>query len=107
MSVERIRDLNDVFRRSLSGGKVLLTSGVMAEGAARQAEILAAVRAFEAFDDGNDPHGEHGFGAFDIAGARHFWKIDYYDPEGLYGSTNPADPGVTLRVLTIMLADEY
>jgi len=31
----------------------------------------------------------------------------YYDKELQYGSENPADPAVTTRILTLMLASEY
>ena len=57
--------------------------------------------------EGDDPYGEHDFGAFDHAGQRIFWKIDCYDPTEEFGSEDPADPSKTMRVLTILLADEY
>jgi uncharacterized protein DUF3768 len=34
-------------------------------------------------------------------------SIDYYDPTEEFGSQDPADPTKTVRVLTILLADEY
>ena len=52
----------------------------------------------------NDPYGEHDFGSFDYKGQKIFWKIDYYDLNYEYMSENPADPTITNRVLTIMLA---
>jgi hypothetical protein len=33
---------------------------------------------------------------------RYFWKIDYYDLAGECGSSDPANPAVTRRVLTVM-----
>jgi hypothetical protein len=55
----------------------------------------------------NDPHGEHDFGSFVLAGRNFFWKIDAYDTEMRFGSPDPADSAKTTRVLTIMLAEEY
>jgi Protein of unknown function (DUF3768) len=65
------------------------------------------VRAFAAFTEDNDPHGEHDFGIVDNGDVRCLWKIDYYDREMEFMSPDPADPAVTTRILTLMLADEY
>ena len=102
-----IRELNDTLRRTFIGGQVMLTSGVDALSPDVKAKVLQAVRSFDAFDYSNDPHKEHDFGAFEIDDQRYFWKIDYYERDLRGGSEDPADPNVTTRVLTIMLAWEY
>ena len=103
-----IRRLNDSFRRSLSGGgKRLMTAGIAALPYRDQAAILAKVMQHDDFPEGDDPYGERDFGAFDHAGHRIFWKIDTYDPTEEFGSEDAADPTKTVRVLTVMLADEY
>ncbi len=103
-----IAALNDGFRRSFIGGRVLLTAGITSLSEADQVEIMQAVQSFGSFTADNDPYGEHDFGRIDhpMAG-RIFWKIDYYDPSMQQGSENPADPAKTVRLLTIMLASEY
>lgn len=102
-----IRRLNDGFRTSLMGGQVIITSGVHALGADALKPILKAVQEHDRFDADNDPHGEHDFGGFTWGVHRLLWKIDYYDEALEFGSPDPADPNVTSRVLTIMLASEY
>ena len=102
-----IAELNDRFRRTLKGGRVMMTSGVSALGAEALVRLVARVQRFDNFGPDNDPYGEHDFGAFDDAGDRFFWKIDSYDPTLCFGSEDPADPAQTTRVLTLMLADEY
>ena len=103
----RIRDLNDAFRRTFRGGQVVLTRGVASLPAAEQTAILAAVRGFGASTADNDPDGEHDFGTLEHGEHRVFWKIDAYDRDLEFGSPDPADPAVTTRVLTVMLAKEY
>lgn len=102
-----IRTLNDRFRQTLQGGTVLMTAGIVALGDEAQARIIAAVQVFDAFDDGNDPHREHDFGALNFEGERIYFKIDYFDLARAMHSVDPADPSKTERVLTIMLASEY
>jgi Protein of unknown function (DUF3768) len=102
-----VRALNDAFRKSLAGGTVLLTAGIVALGGETQARILAAVQAFDDFTDDNDPWAEHDFGSIEIGGERIFFEIDYYDPTRAMHSEDPSDPSKTERVMTIMLASEY
>lgn len=107
MSTERIRALNDAFRTTFVGGRVAVTAGVAALPTDVQAMVLRKIATFDAFDEDNDPHGEHDFGAFELTGRTFFWKLDYYDRQIAYGSPDPSDPDVTTRVLTVMLAEEY
>ena len=104
---KRIRDLNDRLRTTLVGGRIHITRGIDALGSERIARLLRALKSFDRFDRDNDPHGEHDFGSIEDGGETFFWKIDYYDRAMDYGSSDPADPQVTTRVLTIMLASEY
>lgn len=102
-----IRTLNDKARAAMRFRSIYVTVGIRAMGALAASQAVATVRAVDAFDAGNDPYGEHDFGAFQIGGQRAFWKIDYYDRELQGGAPDPADDRVTSRVLTIMLAEEY
>ena len=104
---DRIRNLNDAFRRTFVGRAVMITAGVEAMPLDQRRSLLQKVRSFDAFGEDNDPRGEHDFGAVDEAGVRCFFKVDYYDLNTEFGSPDPSDPAVTTRVLTIMRADEY
>jgi hypothetical protein len=68
---------------------------------------MRKVATFSDFTPDNDPHKEHDFGSFQLAGQTFFWKIDCYDERMEFGSADAADPGKTTRVLTLMLAEEY
>ena len=103
----KVSELNDAFRRTLLGGRVVLTHGVAAMGADGIAGILQSVQTFTNFTPDNDPYGEHDFGSCIWGLHRILWKIDYYDLALEYGSPDPADASRTTRVLTIMLASEY
>jgi hypothetical protein len=107
MSAHVIRLLNDAFRQSLSGGRVYVTRGIQQLGPVAMMEIMHTVTTYDAFDTGNDPYQEHDFGSFSHDGNRILFKIDYYDPDMTSGSDDPADPAKTVRVMTVMLAEEY
>jgi hypothetical protein len=106
LSTKSIADQNDAFR-SCPGPDWNMTSSVLALGPEFLIEAVRKVTRFSTFSEDNDPHGEHDFGAFELQGERLFWKIDYYDKTVSAGSPDPANPGVTRRVMTIMLASDY
>ena len=118
---ERIARLNDLARRAMGIACVVVaTEGIRALPEVDQSRLRELVETFDAFTPDNDPFGERDFGAIyqgvdgiwsasrpaDVA-VTVFWKIDAYDRALRFGSEDPADPAVTRRVLTIMLASEY
>ena len=102
-----IKTLNDTFRQTFTGGRVMLTAGINAKAQDDIARILSKVRQFDHFTKDNDPYGEHDFGSFDYKGEMIYFKIDYYDKNYQYLSENQSNPEVTSRVMTVMLASEY
>lgn len=105
---KRIATLNDLCRTAMGvAGRLVQTPGICALPPSDQSAIRERVERFDAFTPDNDPHHERDFGSFDHAGERIVWKIDYYDPTLTYGSDDPSDARLTVRVLTIMLAAEY
>ena len=107
-TTKKIAELNDLCRKAMGvAGLLVRTQGIFALSPEDQSAIREKVETFDAFTEDNDPHGERDFGAFDHNGERIFWKIDYYAPDLMHGTEDPADPKQTVRVLTIMLASEY
>jgi hypothetical protein len=104
---ERIRALNDQLRVNGIGGRIVMTVGISGLPEERLRRTLMAIQSFSDFTNDNDPHGEHDFGIVEVAGERIMFKIDYYDLAMSGHSPDAADPAVTVRVLTILLASEY
>lgn len=105
---QRIAELNDLCRTAPGlGGRWVQTASIAALPPEDQSAIREKVETFDAFTPDNDPHREHDFGEVEHHGIRVFWKIDYYALDMEHGSEDPADPSQTVRVLTLMLAEEY
>jgi Protein of unknown function (DUF3768) len=101
MSTERIRELNDAFRSTFSGGKIMMTPPVhelpdcvKADALVKVATRVLTIRTVNTT-------------VFELVGRTSYWKIDYYDERYEFGSEDPADPEKTTRVLTLTLAAEY
>ena len=112
-----IARLTDWLREHLTApgnNRIVMTSGIadligdvsLFRNFRKRAELLRAVRDFDAFDDTIDPYGEHDLGGFLFEGTDCYWKVDYYSHDLTAGSEDPADPLKTTRVLTIMRVDE-
>lgn len=106
-NILKIQQLNDVFRKTFTGGKVLLTRGISSLPQNEVLDIVHLVQTFNNFNLANDPYGEHNFGSFDYNGNTIFWKIDYYDNNYCFFSNDPSSEGETKRVMTVMFASEY
>ena len=120
----RIARLNDLARQAMGiACTVVATVGFRSLTDADQSCVRELIATFDAFTEDNDPHGERDFGCIYQLGdgrwtterprvredqrERVFWKLDYYDRDLQCASEDAADPDITQRVLTIMLADEY
>ena len=119
----RIARLNDRARQAMGLACVAVaTEGFRAMPQAEQSRVRELIETYDGFTPGKDPYGERDFGA--IYQARDgrwtclpptardavetvFWKIDAYGRDLRFGGEDPANPSVTRRVLTIMLANEY
>src|SRR3954451_22900998 len=102
-----IRALNDQLRSTGCGGIIVVTRGIAALSTPDLAAVIAAIQTFDDFSVANDPYGEHDCAVLEVVGQRVIFKIDYFDRTFNRHSADPADPMLTLRVMTIMLASEY
>jgi len=112
--IARIRELNDQLRTCrdpiaalVMDGQLVVTRGIAALGNEFINHAVAAVRDFDAFTEDNDPWGEHDCATLTVDGKDVIFKIDYYDPSMEHHTDDAADPKVTRRVLTIMLAEDW
>ena len=104
---QQIRALNDELRQNFGCGIAVMTPGIAALGQEAVERIVKTIAVFDDFCHANDPHEEHDFGSFEADGHTVYFKIDYFDRDLKYHSPDPTDPAVTMRVITVMLAEEY
>jgi hypothetical protein len=100
----RIRALNDRLRQYHIGGHIVMTAGVQALEPEALTGLTDAIADFDQFSTNtNDLRREHDCATIEFEGQTFIWKIDYYDKSLQYGSSDPSDPAVTTRVMTIEL----
>lgn len=104
---EKTRELNDELRRSLIPGTAFMTVGVAALGIEAVERIVKAISVFDDFCNTEEVFDEHDCGILEVENRKVLFKIDYYDPTLSKHSSDPSNPQITRRVITIMLTDEY
>ena len=110
MDTNKIAELNDNLRKHMwspGRNKIVLTRGVYSSPLMEQMLLLKKVRDFNEFNKANDQYKQHDFGRVEHNGTNYFFKIDYYNLDMDACSDDASNPDITIRVLTIMRADEY
>jgi len=112
----KVADLNDQLRKDMFTGnmlkkhnlknKIVLTPGIAGLNLIDKEKVFASVKYYGNFTKNNNPWGEKDFGSFNFKKETFNWKIDYYDNDMKYHSPDKTDPNKTVRVLTIMKAEE-
>ena len=102
--VAAFRQHNDRFRRGLGKGELLLSAEIVGLGAVTQARIIAAVAAFDDFDD-DDLSDTHAIGDFEIAVCSPANIVA--KPALIFFRIDPPPTPCRSSVLTIMLASEW
>ena len=104
---QRIRDLNDRFRKGIARGMYVMSPGISQLGDEAVDRIVKTVAALEAVVPADHSHEEHAVGTFEAEGRTMVFKIYCFDNDLKYQSPDPADPAVTVRVMEVMLDHEY
>lgn len=105
-AIERLAELNDDFRHNVSDTELNMSPEISQLSKMARDKICSAVRIFEDFPMENDSHPEHDFGVLTVLGQRVNWQIDCLNKEQAGHSSDPCDPAVTQRVMTIKTAAE-
>lgn len=106
--IYHIRHLNDELRAEGSClNRRVVTAGRLTQEIEKIGNVTAAVATFDDWNEGDDPYGEHDFGKVEVNGETVIWKIDYFSLDEMHGSDYPEDPNVTIRILTMMFAEDY
>ena len=73
----RIAELNDEFRKTGKGGRIIMTRAVADLSVETITRAVAIVKTFNDFNEDNDPYGEHDFFRFEVAGETFFSIVNW------------------------------
>jgi hypothetical protein len=98
----KIIALNDQLRTTFKGGRVQMTPSVYELDGRLRGRALTVLARYNKFDADS----EHDRGVFIFAGFAFEWRIEYRGKDGTGRSTDPSDPELTFRVLTLYAIDD-
>jgi len=99
---DKVVALNDQLRTTFKGGRVQMTRSVYDLDDRLRGRALAVLARYNKFD----PASEHDCGVFIFAGFAFEWRIEYRGKDGVGHSPDPADPNMTMRVLTLYVTED-
>jgi hypothetical protein len=99
---EKVVALNDQLRTTFKGGRVQMTRSVYHLDDRLRGRALSVLARYNKFD----PASEHDCGVFIFAGFAFEWRIEYRGKDGVGQSPDPADPDMTMRVLTLYVTED-
>ena len=103
---KKIAILNDRFRQTFRGGKIILGDKVRTLSYLEKSHLVQAIKMFSDFNSENDPYREHDFGCVLLNTQRYYFRICCYDLQLQGRSANPHIVGQTRRILIITRLDE-
>ncbi|UWQ31037.1 DUF3768 domain-containing protein [Leisingera sp. M523] len=104
-SAEKVRTLNDHFRKAGKGGVVMISMGIHLLGRATVDTIMKQLGG-EAGDASIESDEDHDIGLLKVNSRIIHWEIDCYNKDFDDMSPDPADPEKTTRVMTVLLSTE-
>lgn len=114
MLTNRIAELNQRCRQGLDlEAKLVITNTCFAMLAKDQLDrLILSTQVQKALRDwkpaaNDESDNEQDFGILYVRDQKLFFKIDYYDRTLEWGSEDPANPEVTIRVMTVMMPEDY
>lgn len=119
------RRLNDLVRRQIGDtGRTFISPSLLDLSLSDRVSLDQSIKDYEAWDDGKDPNGTHGFGCLygigsagaiqwtteepddDVSHVSIMWKIDISVPDMNHGAEKPWSETESVRILTIMLVSD-
>jgi Protein of unknown function (DUF3768) len=107
LRAECFATLDDHLRKNPTADIAIMTPGIAALGQAAADRIITTITTFDDFCHANDPGDDHDAASFEAEGRTISFKIDHYERPPVSSSLEPPQQADRVRIITVMLAEEY